>query len=229
MASETILIVEDETDIADLVRLHLAREGYRVLVAADGSEGLRLALTRRPALVILDLMLPERDGLEVCRALRASESMRDCGIVMLTARDAESDVVLGLEMGADDYVSKPFSTRELMGRVRAVLRSRNRRAEPVGLGRIEMGDVLLDAQRHELSVRGEPVVLTRAEFRLLWTLCAQRGRVYSRDELVDSITAGESVILGRNVDVHVSTLRRKLGSESALLQTVRGVGYRARA
>jgi len=224
----TILIIEDDPDIAELVEYNLVKEGFEVLVSADGEEGLRRSKTRRPDLVLLDLMLPAMDGIEVCRRLRQDPATQSVGLIMLTAKGEESDVVVGLELGADDYVVKPFSPRELLARVRAVLRTRSRQQGEEPGPRIELGDLVLDALRHEALVDGAPVQLTRAEFRLLWTLAARPGRVYTRDQLVGSITAGESVILDRNVDVHVSTLRKKLGPSGSVIETVRGVGYRCR-
>jgi DNA-binding response OmpR family regulator len=168
------------------------------------------------------------DGLEVCRTLRRNSATQGAGIIMLTAKGEESDIVVGLEMGADDYVTKPFSPRELLARIRAVLRTRSRRTNGEPSSRIELGDVVLDALRHEVLVGGKPIGLTRAEFRLLWTLASHPGRVYTRDQLVESITAGESIILDRNVDVHVSAVRKKLGSEADVIATVRGVGYRCK-
>lgn len=224
----TILIIEDDPDISELVEYNLAKEGFQIVTARDGEEGLRMAATRKPDLVLLDLMLPAMDGIEVCRRLRQDSATRSVGLIMLTAKGEESDIVLGLEMGADDYVVKPFSPRELLARIRAVLRSRSRQNGGEIGTRIELGDLVLDALRHEALVHGESVSLTRAEFRLLWTLASRPGRVYTRDQLVDSITAGESIILDRNVDVHVSAVRRKLGPLGNVIVTVRGVGYRCR-
>jgi DNA-binding response OmpR family regulator len=226
MPRTTLLVIEDDPDIVEVVRYNLEREGFRVLVCSDGERGLSDAARTQPDLIVLDLMLPGLDGLEVCRRLRAQEPTRGIPLLMLTAKGEESDVVVGLEMGADDYLTKPFSPRELVARVRALLRRAQRAAEQPGKTRIELGDLVLDLTRHEVLHQGEPVPLTRAEFRLLWTLAQRPGRVYSRNELVDEITAGEALIIDRNVDVHVSSIRRKLGEAGKLIATVRGVGYK---
>ena len=185
------------------------------------------AAQRKPDLVLLDLMLPGIDGLSVCRELKQADSTRGIPVIMVTAKGEESDVVSGLELGADDYVVKPFSPRELVARVRAVLR-RGSKGEPVSKTRIEMGEVSLDSERYEVQVHGEVVPFTRSEFRLLAALAASPGRVFTRDQLVDQLTDGQAVIIDRNVDVHVSAVRKKLGSEANLIVTVRGVGYKCR-
>lgn len=225
---ESILVIEDDPDIRELLQRSLEREGYRVHVSADGEAGLREADARRPSVVLLDLMLPGVDGLEVCRLLKQNDQMATTPVIMLTAKGEESDVVLGLELGADDYVTKPFSPKELIARIRAVLRRMKRRQKDGRAPRIEIGEVILDSERHEVSVDGEITYFTRAEFRLMWALAAHPGRVFTRNELVDHITAGESYILDRNVDVHISAIRKKLGRHGNLIATVRGVGYKCR-
>lgn len=224
MAKETILVVEDDPDIVELLEYSLEREGYKVLAASDGEKGLSEARRRKPALVLLDLMLPGLDGLSICRALKEDGATKDIPVMMLTAKGEESDVVVGLEFGADDYVRKPFSPRELIARIRAVLR--RSQPAPAVRSRIELGSVTLDKERHEVSVDDVPVTFTRSEFRLLWRLAKHPGRVYSRDELVESLTDGEAVILDRNIDVHVSSIRKKLGEHGGIVVTVRGVGYK---
>ncbi len=226
MASETLLIIEDDPDIVELLQYNLEREGYRVLVAGDGELGLRLARRHKPDVILLDLMLPGMDGLEVCRSLRGDEATRSISILMVTAKGEESDMVIGLELGADDYIVKPFSPRTLLARIRAVLRRSHPREG--SRQRIEIAGVVLDRERHEVSREGEVIPFTRAEFRLLWTLASRPGRVYTRDELVERITAGDGAILDRNVDVHISSIRKKLGPQSDLIGTVRGVGYKCR-
>lgn len=228
MAKDSVLIIEDEPDIAELVQYNLEREGFQVHLARDGELGLQQARTHKPAMVLLDLMLPGVDGLEVCRRLRSREETRTTPVIMLTAKGEESDIVLGLGLGADDYVTKPFSPRELVARVKAVLRRARQREAAKAQGRITRGPLTLDSVRHEILLDGEPIEATRAEFRLLWTICAQPGRVFTRNELVDSITAGEAIILDRNVDVHISSIRKKLGRHDSLIQTVRGIGYKCR-
>jgi two-component system phosphate regulon response regulator PhoB len=178
-------------------------------------------------MILLDLMLPGIDGLEVCRRLKAVEETRGISLIILTAKGEEVDVVTGLELGADDYVTKPFSPRELTARVRAVLRRSKLDEEPEREQR-EIGDLVVDRVRYEARLAGEPLTLTRAEFRLLWTLVNRPGRVYTRNELAEEITAGESLIIDRNVDVHVSSIRKKLGSSGGLIATIRGVGYKCR-
>lgn len=227
MVKENLLIIEDDPDIVELMQYNLEREGYRVMSAEDGEVGLREAAQRKPDLVLLDLMLPGIDGLSVCRELKQSESTRGIPVIMVTAKGEESDVVSGLELGADDYVVKPFSPRELVARVRAVLR-RGASQEGPGKSRIDLGNVVLDAERYEVRVHGEVVPFTRSEFRLLAALAASPGRVFTRDQLVDQLTDGQAIIIDRNVDVHISAIRKKLGSEADLIVTVRGVGYKCR-
>lgn len=220
-----VLIVEDEPDIRDLVVFHLEREGYQVAQCRSGPEALRLARATPPDLVLLDLMLPEMDGLEVCRRLRQDPATMALPIVMLTARGDEVDRVLGLELGADDYVVKPFSPRELVARIRAVLR---RARPPAGTAPLVIGGLAIDAAAHHVTVGGTAVSLTRKEFDLLRALAEARGRVLSREYLLDHVwgytAAGE--IESRTVDVHVRRLRQKLGAEGQRIGTVTGVGYR---
>ena len=223
--AQRVLIVEDEPDILSLLVFHLEREGYQVTQSRTGREGLRLAGASPPDLVLLDLMLPEMDGLEVCRRLRQDPATRSLPIVMLTARGDEVDRVLGLELGADDYVVKPFSPRELVARIRAVLR----RARPdPATSALVLGRLTIDFSGHRVTVDGKPVGLTRKEFDLLRALAEARGRVLSREYLLDHVwgytAAGE--IESRTVDVHVRRLRQKLGAEGPRIGTVTGVGYR---
>jgi two-component system phosphate regulon response regulator PhoB len=227
MTNESVLVVEDEADLRELLELHLLREGYRVLTAEEGRRGFELATAERPDIVVLDWMLPNMSGPEIARLLRDRTETRGIGIVMLTAKGEERDVVMGLESGADDYVVKPFRPKELVSRVKAVLR---RRAAETGkaTNRMTVGPLTMDRERFELLVDSQPVILTRAEFRLLWSLLTHPGRVFTRGELADEITAGESIILERNVDVHVSAVRKKLGVAGDVIQTVRGVGYRCK-
>ena len=227
-AKPSVLVVEDDADLVEVVRYNFEREGFRVTAAATGERGLEEASRGKPDLVVLDLMLPGIDGLEICRRLRAADDTRSLPVIMLTAKSEEADVIVGLELGADDYVTKPFSPRELMSRARAVLRRAKRSGDGEGRTRIEIANVTLDITRHEVTIDRRPVAFTRAEFRLLWTLAGRPGRVFSRDELVEEITAGESYIITRNVDVHISSIRKKLGTASDLIATVRGVGYKCR-
>jgi len=223
-----LLIVEDEPDIRSLLVFHLEREGYQLTMARNGEEAVRLALASPPDLVLLDLMLPAMDGLEVCRRLRGDPGTQAVPIVMLTARSDEVDRVLGLEMGADDYVVKPFSPRELVARIRAVLRRTRPAPEtaPLAVGRLRV-----DPAAHTVTVDGAPIALTRREFDLLRALVEARGRVLSREFLLDHVWgyAAASEIESRTVDVHVRRLRQKLGAEGQRIGTVTGVGYRLEA
>jgi len=224
-----VLIVEDEPDIRDLIAHHLTREGYRCRTATTGAEALRRINTTLPDLVVLDLMLPEMDGLEVCRRMRADPAAASVPIIMLTAKADEVDRVVGLELGADDYVAKPFSPKELVARVRAVLR---RVRTPVGAGaRLGAGTLSLDPERHEVVRGGEPVDLTRKEFDLLHALMEAAGRVLSREHLLNRVWgyARADEIESRTVDVHIRRLRAKLGVEGHRVATVKTVGYRFEA
>ena len=222
----TVLLVEDERDIADLVRYHVEKAGMRFVHAADGGAALRLARAELPDVALLDLMLPGLDGLEVCRQLRGDAATRRLPIIMLTARGEEVDRVVGLELGADDYVVKPFSPRELLARIRAVLR-RVEGAEPPAGGRAT-GDLHVDEARHAVTVGGRPVELTAKEFGLLAALMRADGRVLSREQLLETVWgyANAAEIESRTVDVHVRRLRAKLGAEARRIVTVKAVGYR---
>jgi DNA-binding response OmpR family regulator len=222
----TVLLVEDERDIADLVRYHVEKAGMRFLHAADGGTALRLARAERPDVALLDLTLPGLDGLEVCRQLRRDAATRRLPVIMLTARGEEVDRVVGLELGADDYVVKPFSPRELVARIRAVLR-RVEEPESPAAGR-STGDLHVDEARHAVTVGGRPVELTAKEFGLLAALMRADGRVLSREQLLDAVWgyANAAEIESRTVDVHVRRLRAKLGSEARRIVTIKAVGYR---
>jgi len=223
---ETILIVEDEPDILEVLEYNLKRESYRVLTAENGTAGLSIARTENPDLVLLDLMLPGLDGLEVCRKIKEDPLTRSIPIVMVTAKGEESDIVLGLGLGADDYVTKPFSPRELIARVKTVLR-RGPLREEVGAGeRVTRDGVVIDATRHEFKVDGTPVSVTATEMRLLHYLASHPGRVFTRDQLLSRVIGEHAIVIDRNIDVHIGALRRKLGEHRDLIETVRGVGYR---
>jgi phosphate regulon transcriptional regulator PhoB len=223
--AQDVLVVEDETDIRNLVVLHLSQEGFRCRTAASGPAALREAKAPPPDLIVLDLMLPELDGLEVCRRLRRDPATAGVPIIMLTAKVDEVDRVVGLEMGADDYVVKPFSPKELVARVRAVLR---RTRPPAGGEPLKAGALSLDPARHVVEVAGAPVELTPKEFDLLHTLLEAAGRVLSREHLLNRVWgyARADEIESRTVDVHVRRLRAKLGAEGRRIGTVKGVGYR---
>ena len=225
-----VLVVEDEPDIRDLLTFHLRREGYTVTTATSGGAALQCVTRERPEVVLLDLMLPEIDGLEVCRRLRRDPATAGLPIIMLTAKGDEVDRVVGLEIGADDYVVKPFSPKELLARVRAVLR-RARLREPGGAAGgppLVAGTIALDAATYTVTVGGAPAALTPKEFDLLRALLEARGRVLSREYLLDHVWgyARADEIESRTVDVHVRRLRAKLGNESRRILTVKGVGYR---
>ena len=227
--SARILIVDDEPAIVDMLAYNLRRANYQVIIAQDGEEALSKALQEQPDLIILDLMLPRLDGLEVCRALRRK---RDVPIIMLTARDAEVDRVVGLELGADDYVVKPFSVRELMARVKSVLRRAAPRAEETAPDTIRAGDLTVDAARHEASWRNTALDLTALEFNLLYTLARHAGQVLSREQLLEQVWGYHYYGDLRAVDAAVKRLRAKLrqsAPDTEVIVTVRGVGYKLAA
>jgi two-component system phosphate regulon response regulator PhoB len=226
MPRPRILIIEDERALTDVLAYNLQREGYEVSVAHDGKEGLRKAQMQVPDLVILDLMLPGLDGLEVCRALRAGERTRAVPILMLTAKAEETDQVVGFTMGADDYVTKPFSVKVLMQRIKALQRRKDAAAEPAEI--IDHLGVRIDRVRHKASVKGMELELTPTEFRLLECLLRQPGRAFTRAQLMDLAIGEGAVVLERTIDVHIKTLRRKLGDSGEHIETVRGLGYRFR-
>jgi two-component system alkaline phosphatase synthesis response regulator PhoP len=229
MPHDHILVVDDERDILELVKYNLEKEGYRVTTVASGEDALSQARTRTPDLVVLDLMLPGVDGLEVCRRLKADPKTIAIPIVMLTAKGTEADVVTGLELGASDYVTKPFSPRVLTARVRAVLR-RGIEAENDATT-VRLGEIAIHPGKHRVTVGGSPVELTATEFRILLHLARRPGWVFTRQQLVDAAQdddafAGDRFVTDRSVDVHIVSLRRKLGPAGAAIETVRGVGYR---
>ena len=226
MSGETILVVDDEASIRELVEHHLSKEGYKVLCAASGEAALKAARLKRPDLVVLDLMLPGMDGLDVCKALKADPETKGMRVVMLTAKGEEADIVAGLEVGADDYVTKPFSPRVLLARVKAVLRrpAEGEDADPV----LDIHDVRIDPSRRKVTVKGRPVELTKTEFELLRCLASRPGRVFTRYQIVDAVKGADYPVTDRSVDVQVVGLRRKLGAAGKYIETVRGVGYRFR-
>ncbi len=225
MIKSKILVVDDDRKIVDLVRLYLERDGYRVLVAYDGLEALKLARQRRPDLIVLDLLLPEVDGLDVCRILQTESEVP---IIMLTAKTTEEDKLIGLELGADDYVTKPFSPRELVARVRTVLRRVGKEA-PQGPTEMRFTDLVIDRRSHEVRLRGEVVNLTPTEFRLLEVLAEEPGRAFTRLELLDRVFGYDFEGFERTIDVHVKNLRKKIEpdpKQPTYVETVYGVGYK---
>lgn len=224
MAGETILIVDDEPNIVDLARLYLEQEGFRAESAADGATALEVIAHQPPAVLILDLMLPEVDGWEVCRRVRSGPGAPDLPIIMLTARDADVDKIVGLELGADDYVTKPFNPRELVARVKALLRRTSR--APLARVPVHVGDVTIDPARHLVTIAGQPAQLRPQEFDLLQVLAEHRGLVLSREQLLDLAWGYDFYGETRTVDVHVAHLRKRLAGSSVQIETVLGVGYK---
>ncbi|MBN2578350.1 MAG: response regulator [Pirellulales bacterium] len=225
MAREKILVIEDEEEIQELVGYNLAKQGYRAIRAETGEEGLRLVHRELPDLILLDLMLPGIDGLEVCRALKRDPEAQQIPIIMLTAKGEESDIVTGLELGAEDYVTKPFSPRVLVARIRALLR-RSAASPPDDEEVIRVHEMVIHPGRHEVLVKSKPVPLTLTEFRVLHLLARRPGWVLTRYQIANEIHGGEDVVTDRSVDVQIVGLRKKLGPAARYIETIRGVGYR---
>jgi two-component system, OmpR family, phosphate regulon response regulator PhoB len=226
MAKTKVLVIEDDRALAEVLSYNLKAAGYEVLVATDGQDGLLQAQIKSPDIVILDLMLPVVDGLDVCRRLRADASTKELLIVMLTAKAEESDELIGFSLGADDYVTKPFSVKVLLERIKALRRRRTTEASSDEVT-TKLG-VSVDRRRHQAIVEGKPLQLTRSEFRLLDTLIRQPGRVFHRTELIDAALGEDTMVMERTIDVHIRALRRKLDAHADVIETVRGVGYRFR-
>jgi DNA-binding response OmpR family regulator len=222
-----ILVVDDEPDALEILGFKLKEAGYLPLFAKDGARALTLARDERPALIVLDLMLPEIDGLEVCKILRRDPSTAAIPILMLTAKAAEMDRVIGLELGADDYVTKPFSPRELVLRIKKLLARVKAAEEPIAV--LRLGELEIDGPRHVVKIAGAEVTLTATEFKLLELLARRRGRVQTRERLLQDVWGYENPIDSRTVDTHMRRLREKIGSVAEQLETIRGVGYRFRA
>jgi len=220
-----IAIIDDEPDILELVSIHLKKSNFRVKEFAEAEPLYRFLAKELPDLVILDLMLPDVDGLQVCRYLRENEGLSSIPIVMLTAKAEETDKIVGLELGADDYVTKPFSPRELVARVRAVLRRHAGHAVEEDR-KIVLGDVVMDIDRHEVTIKGQIIDLTPSEFKILHLLAMKRGRVQTRDQILNFLWGDEKYVIDRTVDVHIRHLREKLGEASSMIRNVRGAGYR---
>ncbi len=225
MTKSKICIVEDEADILELLRHNLAREGYQVFTAATGEEAVKNIPRQMPDLVLLDLMLPGLDGLEVCRQLKQSPQTAGIPIIMVTAKGEESDIVAGLELGADDYITKPFSIKVLIARARSLLRrKRNPLADPAATVRAH--DLIVNPGRHEVLVKGKPVEMTFSELRILHFLASRPGWVMTRDQIVDAVRGADYAVTDRAVDVQIVGIRKKLGARADYIETVRGVGYR---
>jgi two-component system phosphate regulon response regulator PhoB len=231
VAKLNLLIVEDEPEIAELVELHARREGYDTKIVHSGRVALDSVRSDPPDLLVLDLMLPDVGGLDVCRRMKWEETTRDIPILILSAKGEETDVVTGLELGADDYVTKPFSPRVLMARIKNIARRHTENPAPPsasGSRRIALagGELVIDAERHKVLVSGEPIELTLTEFGLLHYLAQRTGFVRTRDQIIAAVHGRATVLSSRTIDVHITALRRKLGKFGRIIETVRGVGYR---
>ena len=226
MAKENILIVDDEEDIIELVRYYLDRNGYRLEIATSGEEALTKAKTVLPDLIILDLMLPGIDGLEVCKILKHNSKTQEIPIIMLTAKGEESDIVTGLELGADDYMTKPFNSKILIARVRRLLQ--RIKARDLEKAPVKIHDLIIDPSRRQVLIENKPKDLTFTEFNILYTLAQKPGYVFTRYDIVDSLHGNDYLVTDRAIDVQIVGLRKKLGSCSKYIETVRGVGYRFR-
>lgn len=225
MSRSKIVVIEDEPDIIEVMCYNLQREGYQVASTKRGDEGLELVRNQSPALVLLDLMLPGVDGLSLCQQIKADPITRSTPIIIVSAKGEESDIVIGLGLGADDYMIKPFSPREMIARVKAVLRRSPNTSEPTN-DRIAIRDLVIDPGRHEVKACGDLVSLTATEFKLLHQLASQPGRAYTREQLLNRVVGEGVVVVDRNIDVHIRSVRKKLGPLGELIQTIRGVGYR---
>ena len=221
---KSVLIIDDEVDLRNLLEYNLRKEGYKVMTAQDGRTGIDQTLRERPDLIVLDIMMPIIDGLEVCKTLRNNSKTANIPILMLTAKAEETDKVIVLEIGADDYMVKPFGIRELLARIKALLRRKGR--EEIISEIIRIGDLTIDSGKRKVSLNSRIVDLTTTEFNILVTLSTRNGRVMERDKLLDEAFGQDSVVLDRTVDVHIASLRRKLGNASHIIETVRGIGYR---
>ena len=225
MAKGKILIVEDDRDIVEMVEYNLREEGYTTVSALNGEDGVKLAGSEQPDLIILDIMLPVIDGFEVCRTLKSGSKTSQIPIIILSAKSQETDKVVGLELGADDYVTKPFSPRELIARIRAIMR---RGAERKLNDILEKGDLIIDSAKYKVMVGCEEISLTTTEFKLLDYMARRPGVVLSRYQILDAVSGDDTVVCDRTVDAHVKSLRRKLGTARDCIETVRGAGYRFR-
>ncbi|HOJ03463.1 MAG TPA: response regulator transcription factor [Bacteroidota bacterium] len=226
MSRGHILVVEDEEEILELVTYNLSREGYTVESVTSGEEALKRIAARAPDLVLLDLMLPGVDGLEVCKAVKGNAATKEIGVIMLTARSEEADIVTGLELGADDYIAKPFSRRVLLARVKALLRRSAQPVERGGDASLRIHNMVINPGRHEVLVDEQEVVLTLTEFRVLYFLASRPGWVFTRSQIVEAVRGDGYPVTDRSVDVQIVGLRKKLGTAGRYVETVRGVGYR---
>lgn len=228
MADTKIVVVEDEADILEILTYNLKREGFDVISADNGLQGLNLIKQHLPDIVLLDLMMPGMDGLEVCKHMRAKKLTQNIPVIMVTAKSEESDIVLGLGLGADDYVSKPFSPKELIARIKATLRRGSRAATTTDDDKessIEVDGLMIDNDKHKVSYQGINIKLTATEFRLLHFLASHPGRVFSREQLMNNAYATDVIVVDRNIDVHIRAIRKKIGEQNLFIETIRGVGY----
>ena len=225
MPKQTILVIDDEKDILKLLQYNLEKEGYQVLLSKTGEEGLELARNKRPDLIILDLMLPGIDGLEVCKLLKAQNATNHTPVLMLTAKSTETDQIVGLELGASDYIVKPFSVKVVLARVKNIFRNHAVKKKD-GANLIKAGDFVIDKGRLTVTIRGKPVLLTKLEFQILSFLIENKGMVFSRDKLLSGAWGGEAFVVDRTVDVHIRSIREKLGKYRDYIETVRGAVYR---
>jgi two-component system alkaline phosphatase synthesis response regulator PhoP len=224
MQKPTILLIEDEEDIAALIKLQAEMSGYRIIMEMDGLNGFRAVEREKPDIVILDIMLPGMSGLDVCRKIKSSPELKSIPVIIISAKSEELDVILGLELGADDYVTKPFSPKVLFSRVRAVLRRGN---EPEKTPRLlTFGSFVMEVDRYIVRNKDKPIALTLSEFGILRRLLMNRGKVLTRNQLLDDVQNDDAFIVDRNIDVHIAALRKKLGPNFDWIETVRGVGYR---
>jgi two-component system alkaline phosphatase synthesis response regulator PhoP len=236
-AAKKILVVEDEADIAELIEFNLRRNGgFDVEVVSNGEQAIQTLLRQGSlySMVLLDIMLPGKDGISVLKAMRSEQNLQKIPVVMLTAKTEEADIVIGLELGADDYIPKPFSPRELLARVRSVLRRSSDNSSQHLEGRnsqsqvVRLGPLSIDQDRHQISVDGVNKAFTLAEFRLLALMASKPGRVFTRDQLLEKVSGGDTYVIDRNIDVHVRAIRKKLENHADLIETVRGIGYKCR-
>jgi len=223
MSKRKILIIEDDRDIVEMLEYNLKEEGYETVSALNGEQGVELAGKERPDLIILDIMLPIMDGFEVCRTLKNDDGLAHIPIIILSAKSQETDKVVGLELGADDYVTKPFSPRELIARMRAILR--RGREEHIN-NRIQRGQISIDRTRHKVTVGGKEISLTLTEFKLLEFMARRPGAVFSRARILDAVAGDDAIVCDRTVDAHIKSLRQKLDSAKDYIETIRGAGYR---
>lgn len=226
MSQKKIILIEDEPDILEVIEYNLKRENFSVLTAADGLEGLDLVIKEKPDLVLLDLMLPGIDGMEICRQVRNNQAVKRVPIIMLTAKGDESDVVLGLGLGADDYMTKPFSPKELIARIKAVLRRSETQSQKGSENFIQVGQLVIDSVKHEVRISDVVIDLTPTEFKLLRFLASHPGRVFTRDQLLSKAIGEDVFVVDRNADVHIRMIRKKIGDYKDHILTIRGVGYR---